>query len=163
MTQFKAGDRVYCLAYTYSPRIYILEDFNASSENPLLIRDRDTFTLDGRINIKASIPSLVLATEKNYKMLCEIFPDITWEEPHKQPTARELIIKMLNDGWKAVPCYVRDNCQIDYQQTLIQEVIPDMHFPYLNGKVVWADAKPFDPKTGKKIVDYIDGKVILES
>ncbi|AKG13491.1 hypothetical protein [Moraxella bovoculi] len=164
MTKFNAGDKVYCIAGRYLPKVYTLEDFTHDPEFPLIVVETScTFTADGKSYSNSTIPALIPATKENYKLLCKIFPDLTWEKPPKKPTPKKLITKMLNDGWESVPCYVRDSPKTKYKQALIQDILQEADFPYYDNKFSWKYAKPFDTKTGKLIIDYIDGKVILES
>lgn len=100
MTEFKAGDRVYNLSNTYSANICTLvETIHVSKRYPLGIVDSpDTFTTDGKYTTKSAIQSLVLATQENYEMLCKLFSDTPWERPPEQPTPKEVIQAMLDDG-----------------------------------------------------------------
>lgn len=164
MTEFKAGDKVYILLGGYPPKIYPLVECIHSEKHPLgLISTLDTFTKDGKFTVDSAIPSLVLATQENYEMLCKLFPDTPWEEPHKKPTPREIVERMLEDGWKSVPCYVKDNERNAPVRRLIEEVTLGRYSPYYDGMFEWRFCKPYDPKTDKVIVDYVDGEVILES
>lgn len=164
MTEFKEGDKVYVVSKDSLPKIYsLVECTHYADRYPLgLAEALDTFTRDGKLTVNSTIPSLVLATQENYEMLCKLFPDTPWEKPHKQPTPREIIEKMLNDGWEAVPCFVRDDESDTSARRLIEEVTSSKYSPYYDGMFDWKYSQPYDPKTDKLIVDYVDGEVILE-
>lgn len=77
-----------------------------------------------------------------------------------------MIYTMLDDGWKNIVCYVSDsepNPNIHNTRfPFVVNAIEDGEFYVRNG-YKWEYATPFDPKTGKVIIDFVDGKAILES
>lgn len=81
-------------------------------------------------------------------------------------TNMALIQDMLND-WDYVPCKVSDS-NIPFSDMSDADLISSIH--YSNNTVEfrslgcsWVYAIPFDPKTGKQIIDYVDGEIILVS
>lgn len=101
--------------------------------------------------------SLFHATQLNYELLTNLYPHIQFEEPI--PTSVTTIKKMLDDGYAYVICSI----------LLPKGVVKDIIRGY-NDKVFFGEydnyyydeAIPLDAYTGKIIVDYIDGKLVLE-
>lgn len=112
------------------------------------------------------MPVIVHATQENYELLSKLYLNVTFEPPPKRKEPREIIEAMLKAGHKYVLCWVSE-----------KEKYPTLFSPYCminkildNGVVVgvvgnnrWKYATPFDPKTGKTIIDFVDGEVVLES
>lgn len=99
------------------------------------------------------------ATQENYELLSKIYPNVTFEPPPKRKEPKEIIKAMFDDGWKHIPCKSQHN------NGLYAEVI--IEYMANNGKWdgYWGVEYtiPFDPKTGKTIIDFVDGEVVLES
>ena len=101
--------------------------------------------------------SIFHATQLNYELLTNLYPHIQFEEPI--PTSVTIIKKMLDDGYAYVICSI----------LLPKGVVKDIIRGY-NDKVFFGEydnyyydeAIPLDNYTGKVIVDYIDGKPVLE-
>lgn len=66
---------------------------------------------------------------------------------------------MLDDGWKYVPCFVSDKYIVDCASDLIVKVLDDT---FKSTLVKWYHAFPVDPRTGKLIIDYVDGQIVTE-
>ena len=148
MSNFKVGDKVYCLMNDGKTKIYTVEQDVSVGHYPIAIETGTTFTVEGKLYESSDIPSLIHATKENYDLLCELFPNQAWEEPHKPKTPREVIQAMLDDGWDNVPVVYLEN---DGKECL----------GYANKTYLSMSATPFNPETGKQIVDYIDGNVVL--
>lgn len=151
---FKEGDKVYFP--TASNKIVKLEECEIEGF-PLAIycdEGSDSFTTKGKIFENNSNPSIFPATQEWYDKLVHVFPNL--EKPHTKKTPREIIQAMLDDGCDCVPCFVSD----DDEMTAIKKgdkVLIDM------GNIdCWDFCIPFHHKTSKIIVDYIDGKEVLE-
>lgn len=87
---------------------------------------------------------------------------ITQLPPPKRKEPKEVIKAMLDSGWACVPCYVGDREKILMSRHK-KELITSIENDWFNS---WAGihrfALPFDPKTGKTIIDYVNGEVVLE-
>lgn len=71
-----------------------------------------------------------------------------YEPPPKRKEPREIIKAMLESGWKGVPVLYMERGS---------ECIGYAKKTYLTMTAI-----PFDPKTGKTIIDFVDGEVVLE-
>lgn len=85
--------------------------------------------------------------------------------PPKQKEPKEIIKAMLDAGYKYVPCRA---CDIKPPselagKVLVHKVNCNSRFPFQSGRNTWKYAMPFAIKTGKTIIDFIDGEVILEN
>lgn len=96
--EFKAGDKVYCLGHDWETKIYTVERAVYASQYPVAIETNDTFTVEGKLYKYSEVPSMVYATKENYDLLCKLFPNQAWERPPEQPTPKEVIQAMLDDG-----------------------------------------------------------------
>lgn len=86
--------------------------------------------------------------------------------PPKHINPKQIIQAMLESGWVGVACYVND---VDKRPSkynkkdLIVSVKDDSFEHIYSGNYCnWKYANPFDPETGKVIIDFVDGKVVLE-
>ena len=77
------------------------------------------------------------------------------------------LIQAMLDDWDYVPCKVSDS-NIPFSDMTDADLISSIH--YSNNTVEfrslgcsWVYAIPFDPKTGKQIIDYDGGEIILVS
>lgn len=78
---------------------------------------------------------------------------------------KELIQALLDSGKKYVICRVsirHPDPDSDDPLAAIEEVLPDGLFCDDWGQS-WIFATPFDPDTGKNIIDFVDGKAVLEN
>lgn len=160
--EFKAGDKVYCLMQHCEPKIYtvVVSDFNAVC--PLTIETNDTFTVEGKLMHYSRMSYLIHATKENYDLLCKLHPNHVWEEPNKPTPPKKVIQSMLDDGWKYVPCLVTDTyLNKNNRIELISDIYDYAERPFRADITAWTYALPFDPQTGKVIIDYIDGNVVL--
>lgn len=123
----------------------------------------DSFTENGRRSIFSLNPCIFPATQEWYERLVVIYPNL--EKPPKRKGSKEIIQAMLDDGWDCVPCYVHDENKTpnkNNRREIISEARNYSNYPFVTDTVAWKYAIPFDPKTGKTIVDYVDGEVVLE-
>lgn len=77
---------------------------------------------------------------------------------------KDIVQAMFDDGWKQIPCCVSD-IKENPVNLLSTDLLIRIHlgnFPYYCTNDKWKYVNPFDPKTGKIIVDYVDGKIITE-
>lgn len=164
MSNFKAGDKVYCLINDCETKIYTVEQNVNAILYPVAIETGIMFTIEGKLYESSDIPSLIHATKENYDLLCKLYPNIEWEEPNKPATPKEVIQAMLDDGWVGVPCWVAVNCKYldkNSRIELVLDIHDDAERPFRADITAWTYALPFDPQTGKAIIDYIDGNVVL--
>lgn len=76
----------------------------------------------------------------------------------------EIIKAMLADGWQQVSCMVSDvtkEPRCENHVDLVHSIYEDAMLPYKCLRQDWHYATPFDLKTGRVIVDYVDGQVVL--
>lgn len=161
---FKVGDKVY---FPKMNNGVLTLAKRTNSEYPLKVILEGgavrSFTTDGKHFYHDANPTIFPATQEWYDKLVHIYPDL--EAPPKRKELKEIIQAMLNDGWKNIVCYVSDsepNPNIHNTRfPLVVNAIEDGEFYVRNG-YKWEYATPFDPKTGKTIVDYVNGEVVLE-
>lgn len=78
--EFKAGDNVYCP--DQSTDIYILEGYSPGTGFPVWIKNKESFTLDGKRFRDGKVPSIFHATPENCRKLSEFY-GIEFEQPPK--------------------------------------------------------------------------------
>ena len=108
-------------------------------------------------------PSFFLATQGWYDKLVHVYPDL--EEPPTEKTAREVIQEMLDDGWLGVSCWVSDddkNPNINNNTDVILDIREGSDYIFKTDSVSWKYARPLELKSGKAIIDYVDGEIVLE-
>lgn len=169
MSKFKVGDKVYYP--TVGTKVYTLTESWTSAAPLLLPAGDDIGTIrvntDGTVYYREAAPSIFHATKENYELLSKLYPEIELEKPPIPSTPMEVITKMLDDGWMSVACLVSD-----YHRSLIvkrglttdfiSEVIPTACAPFRAASgTPWQWAQPIDIKTGRIIVDYVDGEIVL--
>lgn len=143
---FKVGDKVYYPAG--STQIYTLDSYD-DARYPLAIVEEPSFTASfnhqGREWARYQLSSIFHATEENRRKLSELH-GVDFEEPHKPKTPKDVIQAMLDSGWDTVPViYLEDGKKC---------------LDYANKTYLSMSAKPFNPKTGKIIIDYLNGQEI---
>ena len=158
---FKVGDKVYYPAVTNK----ILQ---VDSALRISYIGTDEFVTcsglnsDGKFHSYHQNPSYFPATLEWYEKLVHAYPNL--EKPPVKKSSKEVIQAMLDDGWLGVPCWVRDN-DLNLSRGSPIEVILEIRevidYIFKTYAVSWRYATPYDPKTGKEIVDYVDGKVVL--
>ena len=84
-----------------------------------------------------------------------------------KPTPKKVIQKMLDDGWSCVPCAVSEE-DLPFSEMIYMDLISCINHtqsvtPFGSSVDSWVYAIPFDPKTSKQIIDYVDGEIILGS
>lgn len=73
-------------------------------------------------------------------------------------TSESLVSLLLKSGWKYVPCVCYEeegSCGINL------DFISRVEDKTFIGKGAWKTAYPFDPKTGRRIIDVVYGRAIL--
>lgn len=154
---FNIGDKVYYP--DISNEILILEKTtNPSHPFKVTLEHGVTrsFTTDGRRLYFNEKPSIFPATQEWYDKLVHVYPDL--EKPPKRKSPVEIILAMVAD-WHYIPCRVSDD-DFDYVDLISSIVVGDK--PLFVGSKEWKFAVPFDPQTNKNIIDFVDGKIVLE-
>ena len=158
---FKAGDKVYYPKV--SNKILTVQEHGHRTYNLSVARRLDCFyfTTDGKDNVVDSNPSFFPATQEWYEKLVQIYPEL--EPPPKRKEPREVIEMMLKAGYDGVPC------KTEYTQYrfICTNVSDDPHFPFVydddgGEDNAFSSAIPYHCETGKVIIDYADGKLVLE-
>ena len=170
--KFKAGDKVYYPSRSNK----ILELYHNDDPNyPLAIRGihiANTLTLEGAEYTNHAKACVFHATVENHELLTKLY-GVEFEEPPKPKTAKEVIKAMLEDDHKYVICYVGDIFEDGFKVTeeeiinageidIISEVSDDSA-PFKSKYFHHERAIPFDTKSGKKIVDYINSQIVLDN
>ncbi|MDO4441358.1 MAG: hypothetical protein Q4B81_04170 [Moraxella sp.] len=161
MSNFKTGDKVY---YPKASNEILTIRERSHNKYPLFVElgyQIYSFTTDGKHMADDSNPSVFPATRGWYEKLVQIYPDL--EPPLKQKEPREIIEAMLKAGYDGVPC------KTEYTQYrfICTNVSDDQHFPFVYDDVngednAFSSAIPYHCETGKVIIDYVDGKLVLE-
>lgn len=167
--EFKVGDLVYYP--NISNKIGKIVGTSVIANDPCCLKvDIDEtvifVTKDGKFVVNAPMPVIYHATKENYEWLSATYPSVAFEPPpSKEP--KEIIQAMLDSGKKYVICWVSDcyeNPDESDQLAAIQEILTyTTDRPFIDETdSSWAYATPFDTDTGKVIVDYVNGEVVLE-
>lgn len=157
---FKVGDKVY---FPKMNNGVLTLAKRTNSEYPLKVILEGgavrSFTTDGKHFCHDANPTIFPATQEWYDKLVHIYPDL--EKPPIKKNPKEVIRAMLESGWAYVPCWVND-FKGDFRNTDLITNINDGSGHTFRGFFSWWCAIPFDPKTGKTIIDYVNGEVVLE-
>lgn len=159
---FKVGDKVYCPKV--GTDVYTLE-YNTHNTYTLTIDEKGvwiSFTEGGHEYRDDLVPCIFHAIEENRELLGKLY-GIDFAKPVKVKPAKQIIEEMLADGWANVPCYLSDQFKNPTNKNCIDFVVGTRHGQYVTSNgVTWYYAVPIDPKSGKCIIDYVDGNVITE-
>lgn len=159
MSEFNVGDLVYCL--TINNKISKITE--ANEDNDVFLDKAGWFKNTG-LNVNG-MPFIFHATQENYELLSKLYPNVEFEPPPKRKEPKEIIKAMLDDKWNTVPCYVHNENKTPSnlnRRELILEVRDYRENSFFSDTTIWRYATPFDPKTGKTIIDFVDGEVVLE-
>lgn len=155
-TTFKAGDLVYYP--NHGTEIYKLQESNRL-DFPLEIKNGSTWTIfrsNGKANSLSDMTQIFHATEDNCHLLSRLY-GVEFEKP--RPTPAAIVKKMLNDGYTYVIC------NILLPKGVVKDIVRDYDdnlFFGEYGNYDYDQVIPLGSYTGKVIVDYIDGKPVLE-
>lgn len=175
--KFKVGDRVYCPSISLNVlEVLPVDDWQMKNKTPIrlpTINDNIVlFLTELGVDIYSKMPVIVHATQENYELLSKLYSNVTFEPPpSKEP--KEVIEAMLASGAILIPCLVvdhDDNRILDYKKVTRHSPSVLIYGISENGRFLSTNphcssykyAVPFDIKTRKVIVDYIDGIEVLE-
>lgn len=157
----KAGDFVYCpmatnevLRVTPSSRVkYETTDGYISQIDV----PEDGKWIDAHHN-----PAIFPATEEWYERLSHVYPNL--EKPPIKKSSKEIIQALLDDGNEGVLCWVSDNSIEPTSDNFAGVIVKAGEFYVDYDKNIWAHAIPITPikSLNQTIIDYVDGKVVLE-
>jgi hypothetical protein len=110
-------------------------------------------------------PTIFPATQEWYEKLVHVYPNLEVPPPAKKSSV-EVIKAMLDDGYHRIPCYVsvineepNDEMCIDLLFDIDDSGSSSTPYRCVGGR--WKYARPFDVKTGRVIVSYVDGQAVL--
>lgn len=114
---------------------------------------------------KTQVCEIIHATAENHTLLEKLY-SVKFEAPPAPKNPKEIIQAMLDDGWIGVACYVNDTDKRPSKHNKKDLIVDirDVNDGYIFGGNAynWKGANPFDPKTGKIIIDYVDGEIVTE-
>lgn len=160
-TTFKAGDKIY--HPLVSRDIRVLTKPAGKSEKLLVAKeDKDNIFIFEESGCEYRelhrYSSIFHATEENCELLSKLYGE-EFEKPKSNPTPDTIVKKMLNDGYAYVIC------SILLPDGVVKDIISGYEGIAFLGEYdnyYYDEVIPLDAYTGKIIVDYIDGKPVLE-
>ncbi|OOR90796.1 hypothetical protein LP109_05555 [Moraxella bovis] len=172
--KFKVGDLVYCpsisseiLNIKVLPIDVMVFDITHSiSRNDCgfvsYLNNAAIVRLDNGCCTKTHFQKIVHATTENHRLLSKLYPNVAFEPPPKRKEPREIIEAMLKAGYDGVPC--KTDCK-QYRFVCVN-VSDDPYFPFVYDSLdkddAFSSAIPYCYQTGKTIIDFVDGEVVLE-
>lgn len=167
---FNIGDKVYYP--DISNEILILEKTtNPSHPFKVTLEHGVTrsFTTDGRRLYFNEKPSIFPATQEWYDKLVHVYPDL--EKPPIKKDPKDIIQAMLEGGYHGVLCQIamvdEDDENIihcyryDYALEVLDDKIIFSHHTLYNDQLKFVS--PFHQKSGMEIVDFTNGKIVLQN
>lgn len=160
--EFKAGDKVYCPKLSLKMLEVIKNEYDEPDLSVTFNNDYVDFDECGKEVVWNKVEVVFHATPENHEMLCKLY-GVEFEAPPKPKTPKEVIQAMLDDGWVSVSCYV-SNCKGRPNENNFGDLIISVNGEKFKscGVMYWDCASPVDPRTGKIIIDYIDGEIVTE-
>lgn len=153
---FKEGDRVY---YPLMSDKILTVKRHGKDNICIDVEPRGSmlFNINGKRTGIHMTESLFRATQINYELLTNLYPHIQFEEP--KPTPAAIVKKMLNDGYTYVICNILlpNNVVKDIVRGYDDNLLFGEYGNYDYDQVI-----PLDSHTGKIIIDYKEGKLVLE-
>lgn len=176
--KFKVGDLVYCPSISPDVlEVLPVDDWQMKKKTPIRLPaindDVVLFLTELGVDIHSKMPVIVHATQENYELLSKLYPNVTFEPPPKRKEPKEVIEAMLESGAILIPCLVvdyDDNRILDYKKATRHNSSVLIYGISENGRFLSTNphcssykyAVPFDIETGKVIIDFVDGEVVLE-
>lgn len=168
MKQFKVGDKVY--SPKNSNKILLVGENKSGSENYPLAVGGFSFTTDGKHLTYDKTPSVFHATSENHELLTKLY-GMEFEAPTVKSSSREIIQAMLASGYHGVLCRIAvvdeddDNIVYCYSYDYALEVLEDKIS--FSNRIIHNDqlnlVSPFHQKEGMEIVDFVNGKIVLQN
>lgn len=173
--EFKVGDLVYCPSISLNVlEVLPVDDWQMKKKTPIrlpTINDNIVlFLTELGVDIYSKMPVIVHANQENYELLSKLHPNVEFEPPpSKEP--KEIIEAMLDYGYHGVLCQITmvdeddDNIVRCYRYDYALEVLDDKiifsHHTMYNDELKFVS--PFYQKTGMEIVDFTNGKIVLQN
>lgn len=154
MSEFKAGDRVYCPHFSTN----VLTLVQSEKSNNLLAFEqanrRIAITKGGKMwDAQGMVADIVHATPETHVLLERLY-GVEFEAPPVKPTSREIIQAILDRGDSYATCWASGTHQNpDYSNAwvYIRSVYDDY---YIDSRgTSWGYATPFDHTTGIEITE----------
>ena len=165
--KFKNADKVYYPTMTSRICTLVYSDEYEHLQLEIMQNNEslNVVNAEGKAYRCHNTPSIFHATQENYELLSKLYPAVEFEPPPKRKEPKEVIKAMLDSGWCGVPCWVSNEAETPDSNNalgMIYWVSNSGGYIFEEKKCIWKYATPFDPKTGKTIIDFVDGEVILE-
>lgn len=174
--KFKVGDLVYCpsisseiLTIKVLPSDIMVFDITHSiSRNDCgfvsCLNNGAIIRLNNGFCMKTHCQKIVHATQENYELLSQLYPDIEFEPPPKRKEPKEVIKAMLKAGYDGVPC----KTECGRYRYICTAIIENEFFAFKYDNCddecsAYSSGIPYCPKTRQKIIDFVNGEVVLEN
>lgn len=158
MNKFKVGDKVYCPHI--NNRISKITRDNGDGDVFLNLAGwfKDTGLNDN------GIPIVFYATEENHTLLEKLY-GIEFEKLQVRKEPKQIIQAMFNSGkWFLVNYVIYNNVnQKPKNKVITKQNFHTMNFDDYFNRYAYCNIEVIDPETGKTIIDFVDGKVVLEN
>lgn len=164
---FKVGNRVYCPHYT-SHILRVVYSPSSPSKTAIELRHRlIDITANGNFLDKQGLVNDVFpATQEWHKRLSDLYPSVCFERPLlKRKEPKEIIKAMFcSNKWHLVNYVVYGNLnQKPKNKTVTKRQFLSMNYDDYFNRYAYCNVEVIEPKTGKEIIDFVDGEVVLES
>lgn len=165
--KFKVGDRVYCPSISPNVlEVLPVDDWQMKKKTPIrlpTINDNIVlFLTELGVDIYSKMPVIVHANQENYELLSKLHPNVEFEPPPKRKEPKEVIQAIINSNHKFIACINKsvdvEKHPLDGMGVFSAHTLKTIDYEKLIGELV-----PFDLETGRVIVDFMDGKPVLES
>lgn len=161
----KVGDRVYCPRYT-SRILKVVYSQSSPSKMAIEFGNKliDT-TKDGRfLENQGLVNDIFPATQEWHKRLSDLYLGVFFEQPPKRKEPKEIIKAMFGSNkWYLVNYVVYGNLnQKPKNKTITKRQFLSMNYDEYFNRYAYCNVEIIDPNTGKTIIDFVDGKIVLE-
>lgn len=169
--EFKVGDKVYCPELSneicHITSGYDLFPGMTMAVGKINAQGIMTIYANGKMDRGSFAPSVFRVTPENHELLCKLY-GVEFEAPPKPKSPKEVIQAMLESGkWHLVNYRIYGNAQQALNDTPKNKVITKSQYDVIDfkdyfNKYAYCNVEVIDPKTGKVIIDYIDGEIVTE-